>query len=273
MRFFLFTGLCLGIVLVMGAVFLSIDQAVTDEDRAPFQAEIDAQAAEYDVASGFNRRRDLVGKTADLFVTMRDGMFKSSGLKVRNNLPAAPQGWSKAAFEVSHLEQVARAPYVKGVAMNGQESLFDRFVDASYGRRLGAAATYSNGDALVIVQITGSMSNIRDAEEGRVRRAGPVRNAIALIDNVPVQLEKQSYRDPFKDRDIPVDYQRVTMNLDGLVHIEAVTNGSKADLLAVLEGLDVVGLQSGLPVALSQYRQGSGFVSLLESESAEQTDG
>ncbi|MEM9852372.1 MAG: hypothetical protein AAF761_10300, partial [Pseudomonadota bacterium] len=179
MRFFLITGLCLGIVLLMGAVFLSIDQAVTDEDRTAFQAGVDTQAAQYDDARGVARRIDFVGKTAHFFVTMRDGLFKSSGLNVKTNLPSAPQGWIKADFAVADMEAMTGATYVKGVAMNGQGALFDRFLDASYGRKLGAAASYTDGTTLVLVQITASMAKIREAEEGRVRPARPVPNPIA----------------------------------------------------------------------------------------------
>ena len=263
MRFFLITGLCLGIVLLMGAAFLSIDQAVTDEDRATFQASLDTQAAQYDDARGVARRSDFVGKTAHLFVTMREGLFKASGLNVKTNLPPAPQGWIKADFTVADMEAVTGAPYVKGVAMNGQEALFDRFVDASHGRKLGAAASYSDGTTRVLVQITASMARIREAEDGRVRRARPVRTAIALINGIPGERHPQHYRDPFKDRDIPVAYERVTLNFDGLVLVEAVTDGSKADLLAVLQGLDVAGLQAGLPVSVAAYRDDAGFISLL----------
>lgn len=267
MRFFLITGLCLGIVLLMGAAFLSIDQAVTDDDRAAFQAGLDREAAEYNDARGLARRSDYVGKTADLVVTMREGLFKSSGLNVKTNLPPAPQGWITAEFSVADMEAVTGAPYVKGVAMNEQEGLFDRFVDASHGRKLGAAASYSDGRVLVLVQITASMDKIRQAEEGQVRPAQPVSDPVARVENLPVRLEPQHYRDPFKDKYIPVTYQRVTMNLDGLVRIEAVTNGTTRDLLTVLQGLDIVGLQAGLPVALSGYSDGAGFVSLLEDPS------
>ncbi len=195
---------------------------------------------------------------------MREGLFKSSGLNVKTNLPPAPQGWIKADFTVADMETVTEAPYVKGVAMNGQEALFDRFVDASYARKLGAAASYSDGKVVVLVQVTASMSRIRDAEAGRVRRAQPVQNPIAKINNVPMKRQPQHYRDPFKNRDIPVAYERVTLDLDGLVLVEAVTNGSMADLLTVLQGLDVAGLQVGLPVAVTAYRDGTGFRSLLE---------
>lgn len=263
MRLFLITGLCLGIVLLMGATFLSIDQAVTDEDRAAFQAGVDTQAAQYDDARGVTRRTDFVGKTAHLFVTMREGLFKSSGLNVRMNLPPAPDGWTKADLTVADIEAVTGAPYIKGVAMNGQEALFDRFVDAFHGRKLGAAASYSDGATRVLVQITASMAKIREAEEGRVRRTQPVPAPIARINGIPVERHPQHYRDPFRDRDIPVDYERVTLNLDGLVIIEAVTDGSKADLLTVLQGLDIAGLQAGLPVAVAAYRKNTGFESFL----------
>lgn len=275
MRFFLITGLCLGIVLLMGAAFLSIDQAVTDDDRATFQAGLDTQAARYDDARGVARRTDFVGKTAHFIVTMREGMFKSSGLNVKTNLPPAPQGWIKADFTVADMEAVTGAPYVKGVAMNGQEALFDRFVDASHGRKLAVAAGYSDGTTRVLVQITASMAKIREAEEGPVRRAQRAGATIARINGIRVERHPQHYRDPFKDRDIRVGYERVTLNLDGLVMVEAVTDGSMADLLSVLQGLDIAGLQAGLPVTVAAYREETGFVSFLTppAEKAAETDG
>ncbi len=61
MRLLLKSVLGLGCILLLGAAFLSVNQAITDDDRARFQDNVNEQAQDYEEARGLARRTDFVG--------------------------------------------------------------------------------------------------------------------------------------------------------------------------------------------------------------------
>lgn len=137
-----------------------------------------------------------------------------------------------------------------GLASTTTNSTLVDFEQAT-GRTMAARATYAQGKTPVALRMAGDMDRLRAVEDalrdGSYRPPAPHDGGIATLAGVIIVQEPRINHNLLTDKVVPANFARFTIDLDGMLEIEAITNGTSDDALAILAGLDIGSLLAELP--------------------------
>jgi len=168
-------------------------------------------------------------------------------ISISKALPAAPEGWTRAEYEVAHGVAITGAIFEpSAIVKDTEKSIQDAFRFVQRKKRVGAVATYINGTQIVALKIRQVKApNPNTLEGGLAVQIGAVteglkgpENAFAVIEGTPYVLLPQLSKNYFSHDETPVSYRRIEGNFGGLFDIFAFTNADDAAVRAVLEGVD-----------------------------------
>ena len=168
-------------------------------------------------------------------------------MNIADALPDAPQGWTRAEYQIAHGEAITGVTFEpSAIAKDTEKSIQDRFRFVQRKKRLGAAASYLNGDQIVALKI-----RKRDIPDGTSLEGALAIRMGAVADTFPptardwgtvsgtqYKLLPQKSRNFFNNQERPVTYRRVEGNFGALFDVFVFTNANDDAVKAVLEGVD-----------------------------------
>lgn len=251
----------LGIVMVMGAVFVAIDGFATDDRKEAFSGAVDQMADGQDGQPG---RRSALGGLAKAAKSLDAGVFFSAPVELADALPAPPEGWERRAYDGSVALAVTGEELI-GFNWTKSQDMLARFAEAAEGKG-GAAAVYAWEDRLIAIRLGAELDDFRrvangsEAEVTALLSAPPLpaeATVLGTMDGIEI-IEGEAYSEGAP----PETYRRFTFSLGTIVGGEVITTAADADLVAVLSGLNVALIEAALPRPTQNYAPGSGFVYL-----------
>ena len=162
-------------------------------------------------------------------------------------LPAAPEGWERAKYEVAHGEAITGATFEpSAIVKDTEKSIQDEFRLVQRKKRLGAAASYIKGDQIVALRIRkretldaaslagGLAIRMNETAEG-ITQPNPVWHSVGATQFELLPQQSEHY---FSGENTPVSYRRMEGNFGTLFDIFVFTNADDAAVRAVLEQVD-----------------------------------
>lgn len=267
MRFVLKLLLGTGFLLVIGAAMLAIDAFATDERRASVNSTIEELAEANAEKPRHARRRDLIGGFARMYNDLGSGAFYSAPIDMARHAPAAPDGWVVRRYDKRDVEIVLGGSDFALGSMERKIAL--RFDHASTLTNVSEVLTFAKDDRLVALRMQTDTDSYRTLQKGTatevenmlVARDVENRSVLATVHGLPLVQEAQFTIDG-AGRRTPVSYRRFSLDVGRAVAVEVITNAADADIVAVLSGLDIPGLQATLPKSTDDYVEAEGLIYL-----------
>lgn len=271
MRSILFIIGGLGAIMTLGAIFLVIDQVVTDEHRASVQASVNNTIEDIEDSQG-RHSRGLRGLIAS-YKALDEGIFSEKPVGIATALPPAPEGWQKLNYDTAHGEAltggVAKRSLTTGITTDGV--LYD-FKETAKQREMGVVATYVTASGPILIRLSSSRKNYQIVNKGEARvrdrymglaRVDAGSKLYATLDGMAIHEApaiNQTRRSSGGFDSTPVDYRRFTFGIGRVIRGEILTRAADEDILALLAGIDIAGLQASLPRPTKGYTAGTGLV-------------
>ena len=168
-------------------------------------------------------------------------------MSIAKALPEAPEGWTRAKYEVAHGEAITGVTFEpSAIVKDTEKSIQDAFRLVQRKKRLGAVASYINGDQIVALKIKRRKAPDPTSLEGALAiRMNSVVDGItppnpgwATIGDTQFELLPQLSLNYFSRDETPVSYRRMEGNFGALFDIFVFTNADDAAVSAVLGQVD-----------------------------------
>lgn len=268
-RIAFFTGIC-GACLCVVAAMLAFDNYMTDDRkdsvRGEINASLDAQAARYDDPRTRRcLRRYCEGQLAHMVTTLRDGLFLSRPFTPDSALPLPPSGWESVPYDRAVMAEIFGAPLREtALSTTTTNGLFKKMDNWGGGNRMAAVQLYRPGQnapiytpgetAPITLALAIDRGGIRYAKTAipapRVQRGAEV---VAHLHGLPVWQFRQTSFEPSVGGMVKVDYRHYLIDLDGMVTLTAISRADPAQVMALLQTLDLPFFVSQLPRAPQGY--------------------
>lgn len=261
----------LGSLMLLGAIFLIIDQTVTDDHRESVRASVNGTIEDIEDGKG-RSTRGLRGLIAG-YKALDNGIFRDAPVGIRAALPDAPEGWEKHAYDVAHGEALTGATALRSLhsGISTEDILYD-FRETAAQREMGAAATFMSPSGPILIRLGSSHKRYQMVEKAEIRHRDrylkPARyengsKLFATLDGLAVHEAPaitQTRKSSGGYTSDPVDYRRFTFGVGRVIDGEILTRATDEDVLALLAGIDIATLQASLPRPSHGYTPGTGLV-------------
>jgi len=194
-------------------------------------------------------------------------------------LPAAPEGWTRAEYEVAHGIAITGATFEpSAIAKDTEKSIQDAFRFVKRKKRVGAVASYINGAQIVSLKIRQVKTPDPNTLEGglavRLNAVGealkPPANAYGRFGGTQFLVLPQESLNYFSQERTPVTYRRIEGNFAALFDIFVFTNADDAAVNAVLDGIDYVLLEDYVRATLDAQDAVADAAPIAAEEQAEE---
>jgi hypothetical protein len=248
--------------MVVVSAVLIVDHAITPDSREAVRTvvgdTIDDLAEVHDERRAEGERSRGLARLAAMVRDLREGVLKSTDLDLAAAFPPAPEGWDRRPYATADGEAITRAALVRTkLAVTQTNGVLLDFEKALEGKALTQALTYSDGTHLAALRLESSLEAIRRAEAGEAEAAW-VPTPVARVDGMPVALHRHDAEAQDGRFKSPPAWRHFSVDLDGQVRIDLITDAPTDAALALLAGIDFAGLQADLPRRTAAYTPGAG---------------
>lgn len=212
---------------------------------------VEAEARDYRDNGAESRSGRRWGRLMDGIYSMQGGILRGAPVDLAAALPPAPQGWVRRDYATADGTRITGTEVrMTGLVSTTTNATLVDFEQAE-ARRMGARATYVQGDTLVALRMVGDVDRIRAVEDAIHAGAyrpdlAPVSGTIVTLAGVPIVAEPRVDQNLITNEITRVDHGSFVIDLDGMIEIEVLTNGTAEDALVVLSGIDLATLRDAL---------------------------
>ena len=184
---------------------------------------------------------------------------KEPEVRLAGFLPVAPEGWQRGPYRVADGKRLTGADMIDSmISISTTNDLLQKFAER---RDPGTAIadSYRKGASMVAVRVSftpawrlkgfqaGIYSKLSDNIRASVGFSG---NSFAVLHGVIFTLFNQTSIDTMTRKEAPVDYRRIHARIGRQWSIMIMTNAGDRDVMEVLSGIDVVGMNAAMEIPL-----------------------
>jgi hypothetical protein len=178
---------------------------------------------------------------------LSNGILRDFADDLEPVLPAAPEGWTRSDWTIAAGEALTGETYKKTMLFVSTTNSILKDFEKTADDGFGAVAVYDTGNGLVALRIQGDRGALREAENGKVQSKRPTTDIVLSIDGVPV-VRKPKFSNAAKTgKDQPMRFDWFRMHFGGVFGVEVISTAAEADALALMDLLDVAGLEASIP--------------------------
>lgn len=264
----------LGIVLLGGGALYGVSQYL---EKNPGVANFDLENPE---ESG----NPLAIALRMQFEGATGAVTKQPEIDLRGLLPEAPEGWFPKDYVMADGEEITGETFVKSmVVQSTTNTLLGDFKRAADAGKFGEARSYIRGSGrMAIAMRVPEQLNENSVQGGMMAEAMSRMSAFsnimgeaeepeppfATVDGIPFELLPRTSYVQRQQRYVPVNYRTFKADVGGLVRITLITNASDAEVVSLLEQIDMAAIHARIGQGVSGYAPGQG----VQTASAELSD-